>query len=132
MENQVDRDDKPAQLHEVLADEFAALGISIQIPDGGSPEDGLRDLYSQLHLSGKRLSALCISGGGIRSATFALGALQGLAEAGMLHQFDYLSTVSGGGYIGSWLTAWIKRAGGVSSVIPRLTGTTETNDDPCD
>ena len=24
----------------------------------------------------------------------------------MLGQFDYLSTVSGGGYIGSWLTAW--------------------------
>lgn len=132
MENQVDRDKQPSQLHEVLVDEFAALGISIQLPDGGSPEDRLRDVYSQLHLSGKRLSALCISGGGIRSATFALGALQGLAEAGMLHQFDYLSTVSGGGYIGSWLTAWIKRAGGISHVIPRLTGSTETNDDPCD
>jgi hypothetical protein len=23
----------------------------------------------------------------------------------MLHKFDYLSTVSGGGYIGSWLAA---------------------------
>ena len=52
------------------------------------------------------MSALCISGGGIRSATFALGAIQGLAESGLLAQFDYLSTVSGGGYIGSWLSAW--------------------------
>ena len=43
---------------------------------------------------------MCISGGGIRSATFGLGALQGLAEHGLLAQFDYLSTVSGGGYIG--------------------------------
>ncbi|HJX83818.1 MAG TPA: hypothetical protein VJ723_05705, partial [Candidatus Angelobacter sp.] len=45
----------------------------------------------------KPLSALCISGGGIRSATFALGAIQGLAEGGVLGGFDYLSTVSGGG-----------------------------------
>ena len=52
-------------------------------------------------------AALCISGGGIRSATFGLGVLQGLARLGVLGQFDYLSTVSGGGYIGSWLSSWI-------------------------
>ena len=52
-------------------------------------------------------TALCISGGGIRSATFGLGVLQGLARLGVLGQFDYLSTVSGGGYIGSWLSSWI-------------------------
>lgn len=51
-------------------------------------------------------SALCLSGGGIRSASFALGILQGLARSKLLGKFDYLSTVSGGGYIGSWLTAW--------------------------
>ena len=66
------------------------------------------------------LSALCISGGGIRSATFALGALQGLAEQGLLEEFDYLSTVSGGGYIGSWLTSWKHRAGGLDQVLPHL------------
>ncbi|MGB7922311.1 MAG: patatin-like phospholipase family protein [Pyrinomonadaceae bacterium] len=60
-------------------------------------------------LHGKEQSALCLSGGGIRSGTFALGLLQGLARHGLLGQFDYLSTVSGGGYIGSWLTAWIHR-----------------------
>ncbi len=65
-------------------------------------------------------SALCISGGGIRSATFALGALQSLAEHGLLAQFDYLSTVSGGGYIGSWLSAWATRANGIENVVPRL------------
>ncbi|WP_321472744.1 patatin-like phospholipase family protein [uncultured Paludibaculum sp.] len=131
MENQVDWDNTPAPLHKVLAEEFTALGIPVQ-PGGGNEADGLRDVYAQLHNTGRRLSALCISGGGIRSATFALGAIQGLAEAGLLTQFDYLSTVSGGGYIGSWLTAWIKRAQGINNVIPRLTGTTETNDDPCD
>lgn len=51
-------------------------------------------------------SALCVSGGGIRSATFALGIIQALARRGLLDRFDYLSTVSGGGYIGSWLSAW--------------------------
>lgn len=56
-------------------------------------------------------SALCFSGGGIRSATFCLGVLQGLAGQGVLGAFDFLSTVSGGGYIGSWLTAWIHRRG---------------------
>jgi hypothetical protein len=55
------------------------------------------------------LSALCLSGGGIRSATFNLGILQGLARHGLLSEFDYLSTVSGGGFIGGWLSAWIKR-----------------------
>jgi Patatin-like phospholipase len=55
-------------------------------------------------------AALCLSGGGIRSAAFALGVLQGLARQNLLHQFHYLSTVSGGGYIGSWLTAWRHRA----------------------
>jgi Patatin-like phospholipase len=54
----------------------------------------------------KDLAALCLSGGGIRSAAFGLGALQGLARFGLLGEFHYLSTVSGGGYIGSWLTAW--------------------------
>src|SRR6185503_9251999 len=56
-------------------------------------------------------SALCLSGGGIRSATFALGVLQGLARAGVLGTIDYLSTVSGGGYIGGWFSAWLHREG---------------------
>ena len=56
-----------------------------------------------------RLRGLCFSGGGIRSATFNLGVLQGLARANLLRQFDYLSSVSGGGYIHEWLAAWIKR-----------------------
>jgi hypothetical protein len=61
-----------------------------------------------------RLSALALSGGGIRSACVALGMIQAPAEAKLLRHFDYLSTVSGG-YIGSWLSAWLywnKRAGG--------------------
>jgi hypothetical protein len=67
-----------------------------------------------------RLTGLAFSGGGIRSATFNLGVLQKLAERGILEHIDYLSTVSGGGYIGSWLTSWIKRSGSVSKVTARL------------
>jgi hypothetical protein len=60
---------------------------------------------------------LALSGGGIRSATFSLGVLQALAARGKLSVFDYLSTVSGGGYIGSWLSAWVHREkDGISGV----------------
>jgi hypothetical protein len=55
------------------------------------------------------LMGICLSGGGIRSATFNLGVLQGLAELNLLRCFDYLSSVSGGGYIHQWLAAWIRR-----------------------
>ena len=48
------------------------------------------------------LFGLAFSGGGIRSATFNLGVLERLEELKLLPFVDYLSTVSGGGYIGSW------------------------------
>lgn len=69
----------------------------------------LESIYRAIHGLKTKRSALCLSGGGIRSATFGLGVLRSLARLGILDRFDYLSTVSGGGYIGSWLTAWIKR-----------------------
>jgi choline dehydrogenase-like flavoprotein len=46
---------------------------------------------------------LALSGGGIRSSTFALGVLQALAEKNRLRDIDFLSTVSGGAFIGSFL-----------------------------
>lgn len=54
---------------------------------------------------------LAFSGGGIRSATFNLGVLKALHEIGLLKHVDYLSTVSGGGYIGAWWSAWRARWG---------------------
>ncbi|MFD1123568.1 patatin-like phospholipase family protein [Methylophilus flavus] len=54
----------------------------------------------------KQYSALAISGGGVRSASFALGVMQGLVSADIMKNVDYLSTASGGGYIGSTLT-WL-------------------------
>jgi hypothetical protein len=71
----------------------------------------LTALYTKLHARNdeEARTALCISGGGIRTATFALGIIQGLAGARVLDKFHYLSTVSGGGYIGSWLSSWARR-----------------------
>ncbi|HEV7844109.1 MAG TPA: hypothetical protein VGO69_10465, partial [Pyrinomonadaceae bacterium] len=57
----------------------------------------------------ENLVGLALSGGGIRSATFCLGLLQGLQEMKLLRIFDYLSTVSGGGYLGGWWSAWLSR-----------------------
>ncbi len=52
---------------------------------------------------------LALSGGGIRSAIFNLGLLEALDQRGILSLVDYLSTVSGGGYIGGFWTAWRSR-----------------------
>jgi predicted acylesterase/phospholipase RssA len=48
---------------------------------------------------------LALSGGGIRSSAFCLGALQALDHYSLIEKIDYLSTVSGGGYIGTSMTA---------------------------
>lgn len=58
---------------------------------------------------GDDVTGLALSGGGIRSATFCLGILQGLARKGLLRRVDVLSTVSGGGYIGSFLGRYYDR-----------------------
>src|SRR5205823_5645359 len=49
------------------------------------------------------VTGIGLSGGGIRSATFNLGVLQALARHRWLRRVDFLSTVSGGSYIGSFL-----------------------------
>jgi Patatin-like phospholipase len=51
------------------------------------------------------LVGLALSGGGIRSASFNLGLLQALSMSGVMRHIDYLSTVSGGGYIGALLSS---------------------------
>lgn len=93
--------ENPIRLAEVLAEELKSTrGTYIS-------HDSLEDVFDALHKA--ELTALCFSGGGIRSATFGLGIVQSLAKHGLLGKFDYLSTVSGGGYLGSWLSAWVCR-----------------------
>jgi hypothetical protein len=80
--------------------------------DGQSQGSPLPGLNIRSNLVG-----LAFSGGGIRSATFNLGVLEALQDLDLLRQIDYLSTVSGGGYIGAWLVgnarrrpAWLGKA----------------------
>ncbi len=66
-------------------------------------DDVIEAEKSALNIKGKSVG-LAISGGGIRSASFGLGIMQGLAVNGIMKKISYLSTVSGGGFIGSALT----------------------------
>jgi predicted acylesterase/phospholipase RssA len=102
----------PPTIDEVLQKEFAQVATSrnLRLP----PDEGtIRPEQSSI--------GLAFSGGGIRSATFNLGILQALAKSKLLHKFDYLSTVSGGGYIGGWLMAWMKHQDiGIKEIEERL------------
>ncbi len=74
---------------------------------------------------------ICLSGGGIRSATFALGAIQALGERGVLAQADYVAAVSGGAYhAGSHqlLRARARRAGHSIEVADALAAGTPEED----
>jgi hypothetical protein len=72
------------------------------------------DAYQAARIRGA--SGMCMSGGGIRSATFNLGILQALARDGRIGHLTYLSSVSGGGYIHQFLANWIYRTGSTSTV----------------
>ena len=81
-------------------------------------QDWEDDIYTAVAKEG--LTGVCFSGGGIRSATFNLGVIQGLAQMGMLPCIHYLSSVSGGGYVHEFLAGWILRNGSQKSVIREL------------
>src|ERR1700733_7279103 len=51
------------------------------------------------------LTGLALSRGGVRSAAFCLGVLQAINTSGAIGEIDYLSSVSGGGFIGGAVTA---------------------------
>lgn len=63
----------------------------------GAPDDSATEIHDAI--------GLAISGGGIRSAIFALGVTEVLARKGVLKDIDVMSTVSGGGYLGSFISS---------------------------
>jgi hypothetical protein len=83
----------------------------------GQPVAALADEGFPARAARLQLSALCLSGGGIRSAAFSLGVMQGLAKAGLLIEFDYLSTVSGGGFAGGWLQMLLRQPGADAAAV---------------
>jgi hypothetical protein len=91
-------------LGDFLAKEWAAIRKRREYLKPGPPWAPSTD---STHPPG--LFGLALSGGGIRSATFALGVLQGLRERRVIERVDYLSTVSGGGFAGGWWSAWLSR-----------------------
>lgn len=95
---------------EVLRDELDMLRPDTgEVLDATLPPDRERVLN---RANDGMLTGLALSGGGVRSATFSLGALQALARCGLLRHIDYLSTVSGGGFVGGWLSKCLHAHGG--------------------
>jgi hypothetical protein len=118
-------DREPIAPARALAEEYIRLhGAPCGAEDAEALEDDLPSLYRRIHRdakAGKPRTALAFSGGGIRSATFALGIIQKLASLKILEKFDYLSTVSGGGYIGGWLSSFARRrAGGIEEASKQM------------
>ena len=141
--------DDALNLAQVLWDERTALaGQQLAPPHATKPLPDINKDYADLGkgdlnaiyriLNKDDRWALCLSGGGIRSAALALGIVQCFARhhvtpkkrAGptepLLKQFDYLSTVSGGGYLGGWLSAWLFQerrkscGGGANTAVTKL------------
>lgn len=99
-----------------LWDEYSAIHGKPRIDSGVHGPQSALDAYYKA-ASAENQTALCLSGGGIRSAAFSLGVLQGLARNGLLARFDYLSTVSGGGYIGGWLSMLLHERKGDAKAV---------------
>lgn len=122
-------DDGSAALHalgELLADpddEAAQAALAHQIDDQAKDPDLRVDIERLVRQAwDARLAAtrdgpvgICISGGGVRSASFGLGALQALQDRERLvygpTRAEYLAAVSGGSYIAGAVTMLASRYG---------------------
>lgn len=97
------------KFHEIFAREVAAISErrkrfgrpEIKLEEESVARDGTPTMRPT---AASNVVGLALSGGGIRSAAFCLGAMQALHERGVIDRTDYLSTVSGGGYIGTSMT----------------------------
>jgi hypothetical protein len=67
--------------------------------------------------AGHGLVGIGFSGGGIRSATINLGIAQALHKRGVFGHLDYMSTVSGGGYLGSSISTLMRSKTKLASEI---------------
>ena len=114
----------PAERAEIANRRRCLISALVNAPSSSRTSSGEGDGLTQVGQASASPSSthglvgLALSGGGVRSATFNLGILQGLSRIrkyngsqSCLDYFDYLSTVSGGGYIGSWYAAWARKSG---------------------
>jgi hypothetical protein len=107
-----DRDDHGfGYSYSIAVTEWASIGVH----HVGEDERG--QCICRLH-SEQEIVGLALSGGGVRSAAFCLGVLQGLdaispnEKPQVIDAVDYLSTVSGGGYIGVSFTSGVMQSQG--------------------
>ena len=91
---------------QVFADELGS--VKARWEQLGQRAAGRRLAESTAPTPAHGLAGLAFSGGGIRSATINLGIVQVLHRAGIFDHFDYMSTVSGGGYLGSSISALMR------------------------
>lgn len=80
-------------------DTTSAMGMAAQAPTNEEPVSLTGDWAPKPGRIG-----ICCSGGGVRSASFSLGALQALQDEEVLGKADYLASVSGGGYTAAAMT----------------------------
>lgn len=136
---------KRSFLQSILADVTALVGFLKLALVGGSGEDGPpppprppihpaaadnddeRLVQQRQRALDHNLVGLAFSGGGVRSGSFAVGFLQGLARLNLLKRIDLLSTVSGGGYAGSFVSAWLRREGDPTNVEDQLDDRRQAN-----
>jgi hypothetical protein len=106
--------DDPLHGAAAFADELRTLRPEVRAASAPT-HPGFDDLVQLAHA--QELTAVCLSGGGVRSASFAIGVIEGLCRRGWLPHVDYLSTVSGGGYAGGWLSAWRHHAAAANEEV---------------
>lgn len=98
----------------ILLCSCATLKVELPIEDGIKGYSGInKDTINMIALkNSERIGifrhnselnwGLAMSGGGIRSASFNIGALKGLYEIGLLDSINIISSVSGGSYASGW------------------------------
>lgn len=94
-------DQKPVQFDDVYQREMQEI-LKRRREANVPPE---RDEAGKVKSPAGNLVGLALSGGGVRSGAFNLGVLQALHQGGVLRHVDYMSTVSGGGYVGASLSS---------------------------
>ena len=65
---------RPLLLQQVLDDEFETLHRALPSIYQKTGEDRLGEIHRHIHI--QKHAALCLSGGGVRSASFGLGVLR--------------------------------------------------------
>ena len=88
-----------------------AAGDSEKKAGNAEADDGKRRLRCDEPSTDNQLVGLAFSGGGIRSATINMGIAQALERRGVFDHVDYMSTVSGGGYLGSSISTAMRKFG---------------------